>query len=155
MNLRKILPDRRFALVPLTEHIDVIDVVRIRGDHEVGIVCVPTIVEPRERGPEALFVAGRRALRTDTHHSSDAYISARKWLTVRSFVGADTGIELGSPRELFDASAFGETTPLLTPSANAYAAALHGRRFLAAVRAGEADVPPIQLIVNWRALLRR
>jgi hypothetical protein len=37
-----------------------------------------------------------------------SYISARKKLTVRSFVGADTGIELGSPRELFDASAFGE-----------------------------------------------
>jgi hypothetical protein len=35
-----------------------------------------------------------------------------------------------------------------------YAAAVDGRRFLAAVRANDPAVPPIQLIVNWRALLR-
>jgi serine/threonine protein kinase len=84
-----------------------------------------------------------------------SYISAGKWLTVRSFSGTDTGIGLDSPRELFDAAAFVETTPLLTPSANSYAAAVGGRRFLAAVRASDPQVPPIKMIVNWRALLRR
>lgn len=83
-----------------------------------------------------------------------AYVSQRKWLTVRSFAGMDAGIALGPPRELFDASAFVETTPLVTPTANAYTAAVDGRRFLAAVRATDPAVPPIQLIVNWRALLR-
>jgi hypothetical protein len=43
---------------------------------------------------------------------------------------------------------------LVTPTANAYAAAVEGRRFLAAVRAYDPAVPPIQLIVNWRTLLR-
>ena len=59
-----------------------------------------------------------------------------------------------APRALFDAAAFVETTPLVTPTANAYAAAVDGRRFLAAVRATDPAVPPIQLIVNWRTLLR-
>jgi eukaryotic-like serine/threonine-protein kinase len=83
-----------------------------------------------------------------------AYLSERKWLTIRSFAGTDSEIALGTPRELFDAAAFVETTPLLTPTANAYTAAVEGRRFLAAVRANGPAVPPIQLIVNWRTLLR-
>jgi hypothetical protein len=83
-----------------------------------------------------------------------AYLSQRKWMTIRSFAGTGGHIALGTPRELFDASAFVETTPLVTPTANAYAAAVDGRRFLAAVRADDPTVPPIQLIVNWRTLLR-
>ncbi len=83
-----------------------------------------------------------------------AYLSQRKWLTIRSFDATDNDIALGKPRELFDAAAFVETTPLVTPTANAYAAAVEGRRFLAAVRAYDPAVPPIQLIVNWRTLLR-
>ena len=83
-----------------------------------------------------------------------AYVSERKRMTVRSFAGTSSDIALGTPRELFDAAAFVETTPLVTPTANAYAAAFDGRRFLAAVRANDPAVPPIQLIVNWRTLLR-
>ena len=70
-----------------------------------------------------------------------AYLSQRKWLTVRSFAGTSSDIALGTPRELFDAAAFVETTPLVTPTANAYAAAFDGRRFLAAVRANDPAVP--------------
>jgi serine/threonine protein kinase len=83
-----------------------------------------------------------------------AYLSQRKWMTIRSFAGTGGDIALGTPRELFDAATFVETTPLVTPTANAYAASVDGRRFLAAVRADDPTVPPIQLIVNWRALLR-
>jgi Tol biopolymer transport system component len=83
-----------------------------------------------------------------------AFLSQRKWLTVRSFTAMGSDVTLGAPRELFDAAAFVETTPLVTPTANAYAAAVEGRRFLAAVRADDPAVPPIQLIVNWRTLLR-
>ena len=82
-----------------------------------------------------------------------AYLSHHRWLTVRSFDGTGNDIALGDPRELFDAAAFVETTPLVTPTASAYAAAADGRRFLAAVRATDSAVPPIQLIVNWRTLL--
>lgn len=82
-----------------------------------------------------------------------AYLSRQKWLTVRSFAGRSGDITLGAPRALFDASAFVETTPLVTPTANAYAAAVDGRRFLAVVRANDPAVPPVQLIVNWRTLL--
>jgi serine/threonine protein kinase/Tol biopolymer transport system component len=89
---------------------------------------------------------------TDRGHGL-AYLSQRKWLTLRSFAGTGSDIALGTPRELFDASAFVDTTPLVTPTANAYAAAIDGRRFLAVVRANDPDAPPIQLIVNWRTLL--
>lgn len=82
-----------------------------------------------------------------------AYVSAGKWLTVRSFAGTDRDVALGSPRDLFDASAFVETTPLLTPSANAYAAARHGRRFLAAVRANDERVPPIHSCASSNRLV--
>jgi serine/threonine protein kinase len=90
-----------------------------------------------------------------TDHGRElAYLSQRKWLTIRSFTATGGGIVLGTPRELFDAAAFVETTPLVTPTANAYVAAVDGRRFLAAVRANDSAVPPIQLIVDWRTLLR-
>jgi eukaryotic-like serine/threonine-protein kinase len=85
-----------------------------------------------------------------------AYISERKWLTVRPFGGTDTSVMLGAAHELFDASQFVETTPLVTPTNNAYvAAAVDGRRFLAAVRVDDPAAPPIQLIANWRTLLNR
>jgi hypothetical protein len=84
-----------------------------------------------------------------------AYVSERKWLTVRSFAGTHTSVALGEARALFDASGFVETTPLVTPTANAYAAAVDGRRFLAAIRADDPGAPPIQLIVDWRTLLNR
>ncbi|AMY09483.1 translocation protein TolB [Luteitalea pratensis] len=82
-----------------------------------------------------------------------AYISEGRWLTVRSFTGTDTTVTLGSPRPLFPAGTFVETTGLLTPSANSYVSAAGPRRFLAAVRMNDPRVPPIQLIVDWRALL--
>jgi hypothetical protein len=84
-----------------------------------------------------------------------AYISERKWLTVRPFTGTDTSAVLGAARELFDASQFVETTPLVTPTNNAYVAAAEGRRFLAAVRVGDPGAPPVQLIADWRTLLNR
>lgn len=83
-----------------------------------------------------------------------AYVSDRKWLTVKSFASTDSDVTLGTPRDLFNAAAFIETTPLVTPTANAYVAAADGRRFLAAVRVTDPSVPPIQVIVNWRTLLR-
>jgi hypothetical protein len=76
-------------------------------------------------------------------------------MTVRSVIAREADIDLGSPEELFDASGFVETTPLLTPSANSYVATIRGRRFLAAVRTNAVQLPPIQVIVNWRALVRR
>lgn len=108
----------------------------IRADQETGLNGRGTSPQWTDRGGEL------------------AYVSQRKWLTVRSFAGTGADIALGPPRELFDASAFVETTPLVTPTANAYTTAVDGRRFLAAVRATDPAVPPIQLIVNWRALLR-
>jgi serine/threonine protein kinase len=119
------------------------------GRDEVWVASFPTGQVKRQismdGGTSPQWIDGGREL---------AYLSQRKWMTIRSFTGAGSDIALGTPRELFDASAFVETTPLITPTANAYAAPAHGRRFLAAVRADDPTVPPIQLIVNWRTLLR-
>jgi serine/threonine protein kinase/Tol biopolymer transport system component len=84
-----------------------------------------------------------------------AYVSSRRKLAVRSFTVTTAGSSLGPPRDLFDASAFIETTPLVTPSANAYTAAAEGHDFVAAVRVNDPKTPPIQLVLNWRALLSR
>jgi len=94
-------------------------------------------------GTSPQWTAGGRAI---------TFISHRRWLTARSFAVSGATVALGSPRELLDASGFVETTPLLTPSSNAYVAAPDGRRFLAAMR-DRTPAPPIQVVVNWLALL--
>jgi hypothetical protein len=43
----------------------------------------------------------------------------------------------------------------LYPTANAYVAASNGQRFLVAVREPDPKAPPINIVVNWRALLNR
>jgi hypothetical protein len=40
-------------------------------------------------------------------------------------------------------------------TSNAYTAASNGERFLVAVNAPDPAAPPINIVVNWRALLRR
>ena len=121
----------------------------VSGRDEVWIARFPSGQVRRQvsidGGTSPQWVDGGRGL---------VYLSDRKWLTLRSLAGTERDITLGAPRELFDASSFIDTTPLVTPTANAYAAAVDGRRFLAAVRADDPAAPPIQLIVNWRALLR-
>ena len=39
-------------------------------------------------------------------------------------------------------------------TANAYAVASNGERFLVAVAVRDPDAPPISIVVNWRALVK-
>jgi dipeptidyl aminopeptidase/acylaminoacyl peptidase len=120
----------------------------VSGRDEVWVASFPS-----GRGRRQVSVDGGSSPQWTDGGRALAFLSERKRLTVRSFAGAETGVTLGEVQELFDASAFVETTPLVTPTANAYAAAVDGRRFLAAVRANDPGVPPIQLVANWRTLL--
>jgi hypothetical protein len=58
VNHRQVLADVSLPLVPLPEHVDVVDVVGVDGNHLVGIVRVPAFVELRQNvSDRLLFVA--------------------------------------------------------------------------------------------------
>jgi hypothetical protein len=122
----------------------------VSGRDEVWVASVPSRKVTRQvsidGGTSPQWTAGGREI---------AYLSGRRRLTVRPFAPTADGGTLGPPRELFEANAFVETTPPVTPSASAYTAATDGRSFLAAVRVADPKTPPIQLVVNWQALLPR
>ena len=61
----------------------------------------------------------------------------------------------GAPRTLFRLDNLAEIDQFVFPTSNVYAAASNGERFLVAVRAPDPGAPPISIMANWRALLRR
>jgi hypothetical protein len=66
-----------------------------------------------------------------------------------------TGVNVGSPHALFPIPNVAESDWLLYPTANAFVAASNDQRFLVAVRGPDPNAPPINIVVNWRALLNR
>jgi Tol biopolymer transport system component len=83
------------------------------------------------------------------------YISANKQLMTATFAGGQAGVYLGSPRALFPLPMIAESDKLLYPTANAFVAVSNGQRFLVALRGPRPDAPPINIVVNWPALLNR
>ena len=83
------------------------------------------------------------------------YISGNSQLMATAFTDGQTGVNVGSPRALFPISNIAEIDWLLYPSANTFVAASNGQRFLVAVRGPDPDALPINIVVNWRALLHR
>ena len=71
------------------------------------------------------------------------------------FADRQTGVNVGSPRALLPIPNIAESDWLLYPTANTFVAASNGQRFLVAVREPDPDAPPINIVVNWRALLNR
>jgi hypothetical protein len=67
--------------------------------------------------------------------------------------GEQTAMDVGAPSALFSIPNIAEADQLSFPTANVYVAASNGQRFLAAVRVRNPKAPPINLVVNWRALL--
>jgi serine/threonine protein kinase len=64
-----------------------------------------------------------------------------------------SAIQFERPRELFAITDLVEFDRLVFPTANSYVAAGSGHRFLAAVKAPDPHAPPINVVVNWTALL--
>jgi serine/threonine protein kinase/Tol biopolymer transport system component len=83
------------------------------------------------------------------------YVSEGTQLMAVRFSGGQSGVELGTPQELFHINDLMELDRLVFPTSNAYVAAATGQRFLVAVRARDPKAPPISVVVNWRALLKR
>jgi serine/threonine protein kinase len=83
------------------------------------------------------------------------YISDDKRLMATRVSARRTGVDVDNPRVLFQIKNLVELDPLVFPSANAYVSASNGRRFLVAVSVRDPNAPPINIVVNWRALLNR
>lgn len=80
------------------------------------------------------------------------YISREKQVMITPFKGGN----IGTPRVLFRAQHLvdPEGSGLFFRS-HPYAATSDGQRFLLAVTAEDPDAPPISVILNWQALMKR
>jgi hypothetical protein len=83
------------------------------------------------------------------------YISGNNQLMAAPFTDGQTGGNVGSPRALFPIPNLVEIDWSLYPTASSYVVASNGQRFLVAVRGPDPNAPPINIVVNWRALLNR
>ena len=83
------------------------------------------------------------------------YLSDDKRLMSTRVAGTQTTIDVAAPRPLFPIENLADIDQFNFPTSNAYLAASNGERFLVAVRAPDPNAPPINIVVNWRALLRR
>ncbi len=83
------------------------------------------------------------------------YLSDDKRLMSTRIAGTQTAIDVAAPRPLFPIENIADVDQFNFPTSNAYLAASNGERFLVAVRAPDPNAPPINIVVNWRALLRR
>jgi Tol biopolymer transport system component/predicted Ser/Thr protein kinase len=83
------------------------------------------------------------------------FISGDRELVTVRVGGGDTRVQVGAPQVLFPVPNLVELDSLLFPSANGYVALPDGQRFLVAARAPTSTTPPIEVIANWRALLKR
>jgi serine/threonine protein kinase len=61
----------------------------------------------------------------------------------------------GNPQILFGVQQLADIDRIVFPTANAYVPTQDGRRFLVAERAHDSNVPPIRIVVNWRASISR
>jgi len=78
------------------------------------------------------------------------FVSAEGQLMALTFNSRGSAIEVGSPTTLFRIP---RTVDVVAGSRNLYNASRDGQRFLVAVAAETASVPPINVIVNWPQLL--
>jgi eukaryotic-like serine/threonine-protein kinase len=82
------------------------------------------------------------------------YIHDEK-LVVVPFTAGQAGVEFGTPHVLFQINNLAGVDRLVFPTSNAYAVTSNGQRFLVAVGAADHNAPPISVVVNWQALLKR
>jgi WD40 repeat protein len=83
------------------------------------------------------------------------YLGRDKRLTAVPFRGSAERIDLGDRQALFTIDDVVQFDRRLAPTANYYAATADCRRFLVATKAPDLQPPPINIVVNWPALLER
>ncbi len=83
------------------------------------------------------------------------YLASDKRLTEVPFRGSAERLDLGDRQPLFAIPDVVQFDRTLAPTANYYAATLDCRRFLVATKPANPEVAPINIVVNWPALLQR
>jgi serine/threonine protein kinase/Tol biopolymer transport system component len=120
------------------------------GKEEVWVASFPSGTMRRQ-----VSVRGGTSAQWNEASTELYYISDDKQLMAVRFSGGQSGVELRTPQVLFPIKDLAELDQLVFPTANGYVAAATGQRFLVAVRARDPDAPPIRVVVDWRALLKR
>jgi eukaryotic-like serine/threonine-protein kinase len=121
------------------------------GQEEVWLASFPS-----GDGRRRVSVAGGTAPQWGEGGRELFYLTLdRKLMAVPIVPGAPNGGDIGTPTALFQVPNLIREGRLLMPTSNNYVAAPDGRRFLAAVSARDANVPPITIVVNWPAMLNR
>jgi Tol biopolymer transport system component len=83
------------------------------------------------------------------------YLSPDRHLMAVSIAGGLEGHDVGAAHALFQMPNLVTEGRMLIPTSNNYVAAPNGDRFLAAVSARDPNLPPISIVVNWPALVKR
>jgi serine/threonine protein kinase len=120
------------------------------GQEEVWVANFPSGTIQRQ-----VSVRGGTSAQWSTASDELYYISNDKQLMAVRFTGGQSGVAIGTPHGLFRISDLAELDRLVFPTSNAYFAAGTGQRFLVAVKARDPNTPPISVVVNWTALLKR
>jgi dipeptidyl aminopeptidase/acylaminoacyl peptidase len=116
------------------------------GQEEVWVATFPSGQNRRQ-----VSVAGGTAPEWGADGAEIFYVSREKQMMATSFKAG----EVGTPRALFRIDSLIDPEDRgIFPGSYPYAVA-NGQRFLAAINARDPDAPPINIILNWPALLRR
>ena len=84
------------------------------------------------------------------------YVAPNHRLMAAALDGSETGFVVGTPRALFQIENLAEEDrSLFFATRNDYVPASNGQRFLVAIKARDPNAPPITVVVNWLALLKR
>jgi serine/threonine protein kinase len=119
------------------------------GKDEVWIASFPSAATRRQ-----VSVDGGSAPEWSVSSGELFYLSRdRRVMSVR-VTASETAIDLGTPTALFQVGNLVELDRQF-PGANAYVVNATGQRFLVAETARDPHAPPISVVVNWTALLKR
>jgi serine/threonine protein kinase/Tol biopolymer transport system component len=83
------------------------------------------------------------------------YLSLDRQLMAVPFATGQSGVNVGTPKALFQMPNLIEEGRLLMPTSNNYVATPDGQRFLAAVSARDPNAAPFSVVVNWLAVSNR
>jgi serine/threonine protein kinase len=120
------------------------------GQPEVWVASLPS-GEPRRR----VSTSGGTMSQWTNEGREIVYVASDKRVTAVTFHGGSASVDIGAPQPLFPLEDLLEIDRASLGTEITFAATPDGRRFLAAVRASDSATPPVRLLVNWPALLRR
>jgi eukaryotic-like serine/threonine-protein kinase len=120
------------------------------GRTEVWVARFPS-GEPRRR----VSTSGGTMPQWTDQGKEIVFVSSDKRVTAVRFRPGSAGVDIGPPQVLFSIDDLLDVDRASMGTENTFAATSDGRRFLAAVHAPDSESPPLKVLVNWPALLRR